>query len=79
MSITAITDEVETHPICMDPSDRGQGFEKSPVKNRTACKYEWTCSFNYCCFGSMTSTPTTTWDYFGENENRIIRSYNINR
>ena len=36
-------------------------------------------SFNYCCFGPMTSTPSTAWDYFGENENRIILSYNINR
>ena len=27
----------------------------------------------------MTTTPPTKWDYFGENENRIILSYNINR
>ena len=26
----------------------------------------------------MVSTPAITWDYFGENENRIILSYNIN-
>ena len=26
----------------------------------------------------MVSTPAIAWDYFGENENRIILSYNIN-
>ena len=32
----------------------------------TACKYQRACSFNYCCFGPITSTPPTAWDYFGE-------------
>ena len=72
-------DDGQTHPIFQEPSGRGWGSKKSPVKNKTACKYERTCSFNYCCSGSMTFTPPTAGEYFGENENRIILSYSINR